>query len=79
MLRTDKIKIFVEFDDLPLDKKGILKLGAENKLAVYEEKTDASDKINLREEALGFPLFFVLGYYYLFKTFYFASLIVWHR
>jgi CRISPR-associated protein Cmr3 len=48
MLRTDKIKIYIEFDGLNLDGKGILKLGAENKLAIYQEKTDESDKVNLR-------------------------------
>ena len=33
MLRTDKVKIWVEFEGLELEKKGLLQLGAERKLA----------------------------------------------
>ncbi len=36
MLRTDEIKIWVEFDGLKLNKEGVLGIGAENKLAQYK-------------------------------------------
>jgi len=70
MIRTTDVRIVVEFEGLELKDKGILKIGAENKLAFYSEFTEnAAPKVELDlngEEFkiyLATPAFFEQGYY----------------
>lgn len=52
MLRTDNISIFVEFTGLDFNQtKGLIRLGAENKLATYNI-VDEDDKPELRSDEL---------------------------
>ncbi|MEM8524996.1 MAG: type III-B CRISPR module-associated protein Cmr3 [Bacteroidota bacterium] len=70
MIRTTDVRIVVEFEGLDLAPKGILKIGAENKLAVYSDLSESiAPKIDLdldRNEFkiyLATPAFFEQGYY----------------
>jgi CRISPR-associated protein Cmr3 len=70
MLRTNNIKIVVEFDGLFLNDKGLLKLGGENRLATYgkvEETPSPNIEIDIEGEDfkiyLATPAIFKEGYF----------------
>lgn len=69
MLRPDNLKICIEFEGLDLEDKGLLRLGAENKLATYEkvEKTEISpinfEGVQEFKIYLATPAIFKQGYY----------------
>jgi CRISPR-associated protein Cmr3 len=69
MLRPDNLKICIEFEGLDLEDKGLLRLGAENKLATYEKVKDTEiSPINFEgiqefKIYLATPAIFKQGYY----------------